>query len=61
MKCGQVTCDNPLCKKQLENQKYYEIVTSEGKLCVCNEVCENLAKFKSIKNKKEYIDCLKFF
>ena len=60
-KCGQVTCDNPLCKKQLENQKYYEIVTSDGKLSVCNEVCENLAKFKRIKNKKDYIDCLKFF
>lgn len=61
VKCGQVTCDNPLCKKQLENQKYYEIVTSEGKLSVCNEVCENLAKFHRIKNKKEYLDCLKFF
>ena len=36
-------------------------MTSEGKLSVCNEICENLAKFKSIKNKKEYIDCLKFF
>ena len=24
-------------------------------------MCENLAKFKRIKNKKEYIDCLKFF
>lgn len=60
-KCGQVTCDNPLCNKLLENSKYYEIVTLEGKLCVCNEVCENLAKFKRIKNKKEYIDCLKFF
>jgi hypothetical protein len=61
LKCGQVTCDNPLCNKQLENQKYYEIVTSEGKLSVCNEICENLAKFKRIKNKKDYIDCLKFF
>lgn len=45
----------------MENQKYYEIVTSDGKLSVCNEVCENLAKFKRIKNKKDYIDCLKFF
>ena len=54
-------CDNPLCKKQLENSKYYEVVTSEGKLCVCNEICENLAKLKRIKNKKGYLDCLKFF
>ena len=59
--CGQVICDNPLCSKQLENSKYYEIVTSEGKLCVCNEVCETLAKFKRIKSKKGYLDCLKFF
>eukprot|EP00347_Sterkiella_histriomuscorum_P011602 403371825 len=59
--CGQITCDNPLCQKQLENQKYYEVVTSEGKLCVCNEICENLAKFKRIKNKKGDIDCLKFY
>mmetsp|Transcript_15889 Transcript_15889/g.24473 ORF Transcript_15889/g.24473 Transcript_15889/m.24473 type:complete len:104 (-) Transcript_15889:620-931(-) len=56
-----VKCDNPLCKKQLEYQKFYEIVTSEGKLCVCNDVCENLAKFYKIKNDKSYLDCLKFF
>jgi hypothetical protein len=36
-------------------------VTSEGKLCVCNEICEYLAKFKRIKNKKGYLDCVKFF
>jgi len=67
-----VVCDNPLCQKQLENQKYYEVVTSDGKLCVCNEVCENLAKFKKIKTKKDsinddhkmnmnYLDALRFF
>lgn len=59
--CGQVKCDNPLCRKQLEYQKFYEIVTSEGKLCVCNDICENLAKFHKIKKNKQYLDCLKFF
>jgi hypothetical protein len=59
--CGQVKCDNPLCRKQLEYQKFYEIVTSEGKLCVCNDICENLAKFNKIKKTKNYLDCLKFF
>ena len=36
-------------------------MTSEGKFKVCNEICENLAKFKRIKNKKSYLDCLKFY
>lgn len=45
----------------LEQQKFYEIVTSEGKLCVCNDICENLAKFNKIKKNKSYLDCLKFF
>jgi hypothetical protein len=61
MQCGQVKCDNPLCKKQLEDQKFYEIVTSEGKISVCNDICENLAKFHKIKKSKNYVDCLKFF
>ena len=50
-----------MCRKQLEYQKFYEIVTSEGKLCVCNDICENLAKFNKIKKTKNYLDCLKFF
>lgn len=40
---------------------FYEIVTTEGKLCVCNDICENLAKLHRIKKTKSYIDCLKFF
>ena len=36
-------------------------MTSEGKLCVCNDVCENMAKFHIIKKTKSYIDCLKFY
>ena len=36
-------------------------MTSEGKLCVCNDICENLAKFHKIKKNKSYLDCLKFF
>jgi hypothetical protein len=39
-KCGKVICDNPLCNNHLRNQKYYEVITSEGKLCVCNDMCE---------------------
>ena len=61
LQCGQIKCDNPLCRKQLEDQMFYEIVTSEGKLCVCNDICENLAKLDRIKKNKSYIDCLKFF
>lgn len=45
----------------MEYQKFYEIVTSEGKLCVCNDICENLAKFHKIKKNKSYLDSLKFF
>ena len=30
-------------------------------MCVCNEICENLAKLKRLKNNKGYLDCLKFF
>lgn len=56
-----IKCDNPQCRKQLEDQMFYEIVTSEGKLCVCNDICENMAKMHRIKKTKQYIDCLKFF
>ena len=59
--CGKVMCDNPLCNKHLRNQKYYEVVTSEGKLCVCDDVCEQVAKFKRLNQKRGYLDCLKFF
>lgn len=38
--CGKVICDNPNCRNHLRNQKYYQVITSEGKLCVCNDVCE---------------------
>ena len=58
--CSKVMCDNPLCKKHLRNQKYYQVVTSEGKLCVCNDICEQMAKFERLRKKKGYIDCLKF-
>ena len=54
-------CDNPLCQKHLRNQKYYEVITSEGKLCVCDDVCEQMAKFKKLNHKRGYLDCLKFF
>ena len=50
------------------------MVTSDGKLCVCNEICENMAKFKKIYSKKvargslfeksfneNFIDSLKFY
>ena len=30
-------------------------------MCVCNDICENLAKFHKIKKNKSYLDCLKFF
>ena len=59
--CGKVTCDNPICNKHLRNQKYYQVVTSEGKLSVCNDVCETMAKFERLRTKKGYTDCLKFY
>jgi len=54
-------CDNPLCNKHLRNQKYYEVITSEGKLCVCDDICEQMAKFKRLHQKRGYLGCLKFF
>ena len=54
-------CDNPLCNKHLRNQKYYEVLTSEGKLCVCDDICEQMAKFKRLHQKRGYLGCLKFF
>lgn len=54
-------CDNPVCNKHLRNQKYYEVITSEGKLCVCDDVCEQMAKFQRLKQKRGYLDSLKFF
>ena len=59
--CGKVVCDNPLCKKPLKNQKYYQVVTSEGKLNVCNDICEQMAKFDKLRQKGHYTDCLKFY
>jgi hypothetical protein len=61
--CGQVVCDNPVCKKKLKNQKYYEVVTSDGKLSVCDDICEQMAKFNKLRSKKgnKIQDCLKFF
>jgi hypothetical protein len=59
--CGKIICDNPLCKNVLKNQKYFEVVTVDGKLTVCNDVCEQMAKFNRIKTKKKPQDCLKFF
>ena len=47
--CGKVVCDNPLCQKPLKNQKYYQVVTSKGKLNVCNDVCEQMAKFNKLR------------
>lgn len=61
--CGQVSCDNPLCRKQFKTQKYYEVVTNDGKLSVCNDICEQLAKFNLLRTSKQInnTDCLKFF
>lgn len=61
--CGQVTCDNPLCQKPFKTQKYYEVISSAGKLCVCNDICEQMAKFNVLRQKKgrSNVDCLKFF
>jgi hypothetical protein len=47
--CGRVTCDNPLCKKKLKNQKYYEVITNDGKLSVCDDICEQMAKFSRLR------------
>ena len=47
--CDKVLCDNPVCGKQLKNQKYFEVITSEGKLCVCDDICEQMAKFIKLK------------
>lgn len=47
--CGKVVCDNPLCQKPLKNLKYYQVVTSEGKLNVCNDICEQMAKFDKLR------------
>ena len=49
--CGQIVCDNPLCKKALKTQKYFKLVTNEGKINVCNDVCEQLAKFSILRSK----------
>ena len=59
--CGKILCSNPLCKKALSNQKYLQIITSSGKICVCNEECEQMAKFDQLMKKMTYKDCLKFF
>jgi len=47
--CGQIKCDNPLCMKQFKAQKYYEVVTTDGKLSVCNDICEQMAKFSKLR------------
>ena len=54
-------CDNPVCLRPLKNQKYYQVVTQEGKLNVCNDVCEQMAKFDKLRQKGHYTDCLKFY
>ena len=55
-------CDNPVCRKHLKNQKYYEVVTSDGKITVCDDVCEQMAKFQRLRKKiGSDRDCLKFF
>lgn len=61
--CGQVICDNPLCQKPFKTQKYYEVISNAGKLCVCNDICEQMAKFNVLRQKKgrSNVDCLKFF
>ena len=59
--CGKIVCDNPLCQKPLKNLKYYQVVTSEGKLNVCNDICEQMAKFDKLRLKGHYTDCLKFY
>lgn len=59
--CAQITCDNPVCGKPFKTQKYYEVVTSEGKIYVCNDICEQMAKFYKLRQKSNKTDCLKFF
>lgn len=59
--CGKILCDSPTCKKPLKNSKYFQVVTQEGKLNVCNDICEQMAKFHKLRLKGGYIDCLKFY